>query len=370
MKHHTLIRMGTLAALFCLGTMLAAQAAALSNALGARAIAVFPLAAPEGSLRPEHAFARFAVPDMLRQGLVENGGYLSPDAAAVNLALAEHPVAAGDPDRTDGAAAWLPAARALGADHFIWGYLVSTGEGLGVFVFLVDTSSGETVHRDWRTLAGGQTIFDEAADFARGFSDWIHDAVPLRPEVIYVDRPTLVPAKPLEEPQKPLPRNSVSAGAEFRFFLPPFSNWLQPAVRPVVDLSLGLADPTVFALGLSLSAGPLSQKGSGLFGAAEGSSISVVQASLLLDGTLHLRLANTLLAQASVEAGVAVIAGAVSGRFISYVRPEAGLVLGLEWRPLAWFALAAAAHAALVPWAWEDNIMVDISPRIVLRFLF
>jgi hypothetical protein len=365
-----------LAALACPGAPLAAQAgasagdAAPDNALGARAIAVFPLDAPEGSLRPEHAFARFTVPDMLRQGLAETGGYACPDAAAVSEALREWPPAAGQDTPASGSA-WLPAARALEADHFIWGYLVSTGESLGVFIFLADSASGQTVLSAWRTLASDQSIFDAAAAFAGEFSDRIRDAVPLRREVVYIDRPAETePRHPIEDIPIPLPRNSLAAGAEFRFFLPPFSSWLEPAIRPVVNLQLGLSDPALFHLGLSLAASPLTQKGNSLFGSAGASSVSVVHASMLLDAAFSLPLAETLQFETAVQAGVALIAGSVSPRFISYVRPEAGLLAGMVWRPLPWFALSAALRAAVVPWAWEDNVMVDLSPRLVLRFLF
>lgn len=367
----------TIAAILLIMSALApleAQDAAPKPA-GARLIAVFPYEAQDGALRPEHAFAGYAIPDMLRVNIAEGGRFMLCDKTLTEAAFAS---ARGPSGEAPGAQALRDAARGLGADHFVWGYLVSASEELSVYQELIETESGSSVHASIARLPADSQIFDAAAESAREFAAWIGESLETRgPEIVYVDKEVVVEKPVVVEKEVPVDRYvevpvrvssglSLSVDSGYRIFLPPFSSWLRPALR------LGAAfdfkeSKGGWGLGIALDSSPLVQKTGAIF-APDG--IAILQASLLMTLSKRIALGKNLGLSLAAGAGGTAIAGLVSPQVVGYLRPEISLRADLDWALLPWLSLRPGLRAGAVFWAWQSDTMLDLEPNLDLSFRF
>jgi hypothetical protein len=351
-----------LALLFILvsgGPSLAAQSAEPGpRAAGAKLIAVFAYGDSGGFLKREDAFARYAIPDMIRSGISQEGRFSLADKAACDDALAKAG-AAGEATEEQMRAA----ARDLGADHFIWGYIGSLGDGIGVFHRVVETESGLTLHESFGRLPSGQGIFDALEKSVGELQAWIATDLPLRgPDVVYVEKEVVV-----EKPAAPKDGGGLGIGADasYRFFILQFADWLRPAPR--AGLSLDLKEwPGRIRLGFLVESSPLFQVNGGLMVMG---GVTVLQTSIDARASLSLPIAKGLAFRCAALAGASFFAGYVSPQVIAYVRPTAALSACLEWSPARDFALALECRAEVTPYAWGNAAMVDVSPGLYLRYL-
>ncbi len=360
-----------------LGSSFARQAPAAAQGQGAeqalaRVIAVFPYGAREGALRPEHAFAAYAVPDMLRVNIAARGRFLLCEKFAVEEAYKKLSAAAGESG--PGMEALRAAAKALGADHFIWGYLISTGSDLGLYQELVETETGATRHMVFSRLPSNSMIFDEAEASAREFAAAIDARLEVRPpDIVYVEKEVIVerevPVERVVEIQAPAsvePRLTVAGNLSCRFFYLAFGQWLRPALRAGIEIS-GKETAKGFGLGFLLESSPLIQK-TGVAFVANG--ITVLQTSALVQAAWKLRLSPAFIARIGVSAGASIFAGYVSPQVVAYIRPEAGLRSEIQWNPTKFFGMDLGARAGLVMAAWDGNQMLDLAPFAGIRFRF
>jgi hypothetical protein len=331
---------------------------------GARLIAIFPYGDAEGSLKREEAFARYAIPDMLRVDIAERGRFSLVEKAAVDAALS----ASGGESGEGGASqeTLAAAARALGADHYIWGYIGSMGDGLAVFHNLVETESGKTLHAAFARLPSGQGVFDAAEASIHEFSAWINADLPERaPEIVYVEKEVIV-ERPASPPPKAAP-GGLAIGADFsyRFFVFEFADWLRPAPR--AGLSLDLAeDRKGSRLGFLIETSPLFQD--------EGSvmdldGITIIQFSLYARASFALGIARGLEARLGAMAGTGFFAGYVPPDVIAYFRPSLAIEANVEYRPTQRLGIGLGARAEATFFAWQANHMLEIAPAIYVRYL-
>jgi hypothetical protein len=349
-------------------------------AAGVRRIAIFPYSLREGALRPEHDFARYAIPDILRVAISDAGRFSLVERANIDAALASSALAhPADPDPAELAAI----AAGLGADHFIWGYLVSAGEGLRLFQHIAESDSGKILRMEWAALPADQGLFDAAAERAQAFAALIDSELPLRgPDVVYVDRTVVVEKEvPVPAPEPAVadeaaggePRAledkpsgfSIQADFDYRFFFPPFYAWVRPAPRLGVLFSFA-SSPAGPGLGLALDASPLYQEGDRLFGVT---GVTVIQAGFLLDAFWPLDLGPAFSLRLGALGGGQLFAGLVSSQVVAYVRPELGIRADLEWKALPWLRPGIGLRAGIVFNAWGKEPMLEAAPRLFLRFL-
>jgi len=339
-----------LAPLFALALSAAALCAQNAAPSGAKLIAVFAYADPGGFLKREDAFARYAIPDMIRAGIGKEGRFGLADKAAG---------AAGEATEEQMRAA----AREVGADHFVWGYIGSLDGGIGVFHRVVETESGRTVHESFGRLPSGEGIFDALEKSVGDLQAWIAADLPLRgPEVVYVEKEIVV-----EKPVAPKDDRGLGIGADasYRFFVLQFADWLRPAPR--AGLSLDLKEgPGRFRLGFLIESSPLFQVDGDLMVMG---GITVLQTSLGLRASFAFPIATGLAFRCSALAGASFFAGYVAPKGIAYVRPTGALSASLEWLPSRDFALGLECRAEATPFAWGGAAMADIAPVAYLRFL-
>lgn len=325
---------------------------------GARLIAVFAYGDPGGFLSSQDAFARYAIPDMIRSRISRDGRFALADKAACDAALAR--AGAGGEATEEQMRA---AAIELGADHFIWGYIGSLGDGIGVFHRVVETGSGRTAHESYGRLPSGPGIFDALEESVGELEAWIAADLPLRgPDVVYVEKEVVV-----EKPAAAKDGRGLGIGAEasYRFFILQFSDWVRPAPR--AGLSLDLKEgPGGFRLGFLIESSPLFQVDGGLMVMG---GITVLQTSLDARVSVALPIAAGLSFRGAVLAGAGFFAGYVSPQAIAYVRPAAGLSAGIEWLPLRDLAIGLECRAEATPFAWGGAAMVELAPVLYLRYL-
>ncbi len=328
-------------------------------ARGARLIAVFPYLAKEGALLPEHGFAAYAVPDMLRVGIATEGRFALCEKDEVEGAFAAAQGDLASPD-TSQRSALIRAALALGADHFVWGYLISSGEALSIYQELVETESGRSLHISFTSLPSGPEIFDAAQKSATDFSAWIASDLPLRQtQVLYLDKEVIV-----ERPVRAPSGIELSLGADYRFFFLSFEEWLRPTPRFFFSAKLP-PNKKGYALSLAIESSPLLQRAQGIF-IAEG--ITVLHTALLLGASRSFRPHQRLSVNLGAQLGAALFAGYVSPRGVAYLRPEAAINLDLGWNIQAWLSLNLGLHSHLVPYAYGSSPMLDLAPRLSLTF--
>jgi hypothetical protein len=350
---------------------LAALILALSCALplaaqeepGARLIAVFPYGDSGGFLRKEDAFARYAIPDMIRLNIAKQGRFDAAPKAAVDKALADSGADAEGEASQEGMRA---AAIALGADHYVWGYIGSLGDGIGVFHRIVETESGRTVHESFGRLPAGEGIFDAIERSVGEFSAWINADLPVRgPDIVYVEKEVIV-EKPAGPPPESDPGRGLGIGVDvsYRFFAFQFASWIRPAPR--AGLELDLAENRRGArLGFIIESSPLFQASGGLMVLG---GVTVLQTSLFARLCFSLPITAGLEARLAAMAGASFFAGYVSPQPIAYLRPSFAIAACLQYRPLHRLAIGLEARAEITPYAWGSSHMIDFAPVLALRF--
>lgn len=330
---------------------------------GAKRIVVFPYGDPGGFLKPKDAFARYAIPDMIRMELSRQGRFEIVDKEKGDAALeasGEGPEADASPERM------RAAALALGADHFVWGSIGSLDGGIGVFHRIAESGNGAIVHESFARLPADEGIFDALQRSVGELGAWIEAGLPLRgPDVVYVEKEVIVerPA-PGPEARKKDTGLGIGVDASYRFYAPPFSSWIRPAPRAGLSLDLP-ADAHRLNLGFSLESSPLFQASGGLMVLG---GVTVLQTSLLARLSYAPRLVPSLEARLRASAGGSFFAGFVSPQAIAYFRPSLGVAAGIEWHPLARLGLGIEARAEFTPWAWGSSSMLDIAPTLSIRY--
>jgi hypothetical protein len=331
---------------------------------GLKRALVFPYLDQDGSLGADQRFALYAVPDMVRITLMEDPELVLVEKAEME-GLPDAPAAqASENGRRE-------LARRLGADHYVWGYLVQSAGKLTVFHHIVDTASGRTVHMQYDSLPADAGIFDSLADSARDFAAWIRRSLPPRREEPRVVVETVEKTVEREVPvDRPVPlaaadRGALTFGGNLVFIVGELAPYLETtgAVHLAYTFGKGLIEPLRF--GLRIDVGLLRQKGGSIFG---GGSIDILNPSLDLSLAWPLVLGGGISLVPELDGGASVIFGRVNDSLISYVRPQLGLDLALRAEIVPEFQIGAGFRAAAVFAAWQTQTMVCLSPFVDLVF--
>jgi hypothetical protein len=329
------------------------------SADGLRRVVVFPYLDQNGSLPAEQRFALFTVPDMVRITLMEDAGLDLVEKADLESAQAL------SAEALDGETARRSLATRLGADHYVWGYLVSAGGKLSVFHHIVDTASGRTVHMQFDSLTADAAIFDTLAASAQGFANWIRRSLPSRlvePVIVektverdvLVDRPVPLPASE---------RGALALGGDLQFFVGELEPYLNLTGGGTLSYTFGKGALEPLRFGLRIDLGFLRQKNDGLFGAG---AIAIINPSLDLLLAWPIGLGGGFAFVPELDAGASVIFGRVNDSLISYVRPQVALDLALRLDIVPEFQVAAGLRVAAVFWAWQSQTMLSLMPFIDL----
>ena len=343
---------------------------------GIRTVAVFTYLDPSGSLAPEQAFARFAVPDVIRLTLMEDPDLILIEKSAIDAALAANPRGGPAADSLEGEEARRGIARDTGADHYIWGYLVPSAGHLAVLQFVVDVESGKTIHMRQDAFADGQAIFDEVAASARSFASWVRSSIPPRavePIVIVKEIPVETPVERTVDriverlvPVEISPRDRATLGIGASALV--FAGSLAPSLMPTGEFGLAFAfgrSPShPLRFGLRTEMALIRQTAS-----APGGSITVLEPSLAGLATWPIELGRELSFVPEFDAGATMVFGKVNDSLVAYLRPRLGLEASLAGGPLPTLPLAIGVRFSAVFWAWGNETLWEILPfaRAIFR---
>ncbi len=339
-------------------------AAGAQEADGPATIAVFPYFSPDPAIAEGFAYALYAVPDLLRERLMADPRFAVAGRAAVDAAIAAEGFKA-DAAAVD--AGRQAVARRCGADYFIWGYILRSGEGLRVFHALVEVETGRTLHLVNRVLPEGPELIDAMSDSVLALHDWTKAGLePLhRPERIVEKTVVVEKTLVVKETQTLVRKVGLSLSPSISYLLFPwsFSADLRPVPAAGLEVSWTPGNGSPFDAGLDLQFSTLRNKdGAGI------SAIDVIMLPVLAEAGLRWMPSERFGLRAAAAGGFSLIFGRVNAILMDYPRPLISARVDAEWQPSQGFSARAGARLYYGFGFYSDQDMLFLAPEAAVAF--
>ncbi len=313
-------------------------------------IAVFPYFCPNADDAEEFSWALFAVPDMIRERLLEGDRFILLEKSELTAAAASSGLSADYYVREESR---LAVAQQVGADFYSWGYLIRSETGLKVFHGMVNARTGRTLHLESFLLPEDQSLISVMEDSVLAFEEWARRSLP---EVARVERP--LPAAVRNS------RFALSVSAGYLTHPLVFSDTLQPSLMANLLLAYRPKGQSFYTIGMSASFSILNSLN------PETQPIEIAMLPLLFSIGINPELSSVLDLDVAVSGGASLIFGRVNMEFLSYLRPTLSQESALVWFPRNKLSLTCGYQVFLVVNSYQAQTMIAFEPKIGLRIKF
>ncbi len=316
-------------------------------------IAVFPYFCPDPEEAKNLAWAVFAVPDMVRERLLDENRFILVEKTEMEDKASQ---AALPSDYYTGEKNRLSVARSCGADFYTWGYMLRTVDGIKVFHGLVNASSGRTVHLESASLPDGKELIGAMERSVIAFGELTRQSLPEK---------IIIPAA--------LPAPGASNGTH-HFILSPsigylthpviFSDLLKPSLTGGIKLSYSAGQRRFMETGIEAGFTILSAY------SGQGQNIEIAMIPITASIGLNAPLLDFMKSRLSLAGGASLIFGRVNDEFLNYVRPIAALEGALVFFPESRISPEALCRIFYVVNCYQNQNMFGVEPKLSVRFVF